>query len=257
MCTDISEHREGRPTFTVILRIKPTAYTMRPSGNTHTPRAVLVITLCLLSSWKTRAFVVRNENTFRRDGISLLLSGPTDLQDPANMRLREIQSELKKRKVSFDDCFDRDSLTKRLMEARESTSSNSESEKGESEQISSDASSDLFDREATMTELRTQRIKSLREQLSQYNVRWGNMIEKEELVKALCDTLEDRFLRSKNFSRSGQVLVGEVCDATEDALVKELGWLDSDLNRGVITPVSAGSNPNTYAPLLLDVYATW
>ena len=182
----------------------------------------------------------------------------------------------------FDDCFDRDSLTKRLLDARENNpirTSEKETEQSTAtppppvaaaaEPVPSENESDLaseqspanddknvFDREATLAELRTQRIKSLREQLSKYNVRWGNMIEKEDLVKALCDALEDRFMRSKNFSRSGNVLVGEVCDANEDDLMKELGWLDSDLDKGVVT-VSDGSNPTSHVPLLLDVYATW
>lgn len=205
----------------------------------------------------------------------MVSSDSTALQDPADMRLREIQSELKVRKVSFDDCFDRDSLTKRLIEARENNPIQASDENTKqstvevaatsdngtkvetSEQSSAGVNTDSFDREATLTELRTQRIKSLREQLSKYNVRWGNMIEKEELVKALCDAMEDRFLRSQNFSRSGEVLVGEVCDTNEEDLIKELGWLDSDLSKGIVTPVPADSKSTSHAPLLLDVYATW
>jgi hypothetical protein len=115
-----------------------------------------------------------------------------------------------------------------------------------------------FDRQAVLTELRNLKIKELREQLSQYNVRWGNMIEKEELVQALCQAMEERYLKSQNFSRSGEVIVGEVCDASEDVLLQELGWSDSDLKRGIITSPSAdNSTPSSHAPLLLDVYATW
>jgi hypothetical protein len=236
-------------------------------------RILLVAFLCSLV-FKVEAFLAVRTSCFnvRRMKLLLALSDSASSQEPAEMRLHEIQSELKQRKVSFDDCFDRDSLTKRLLEARANgpvqmskdkdqpeteatTPSKSVSKSKEPRQ--STVSTDSFDREATLTELRTQRVKSLREQLSKYNVRWGTMIEKEELVKALCDAMEDRFLRSQNFSRSGQVLVGEVCDANEDELMKELGWLDSDLSRGMVTPVPEDSKPTSHSPLLLDVYATW
>ena len=197
-------------------------------------------------------------------------SRSTAFQDPDDMRLREIQSELKQRKVTYDDCFDRESLMKRLFEAREHQAA----EDGESQteatdpspsiiperhevQTSSDEVLQSFDREATLLKLRGERIKSLREKLSHHNVRWGSMIEKEELVKALCDAMEDRFARSQNFSRSGEVIIGEVCDSEEGALRKELGWLESDLSKGVITPVPEDSKPTSYAPILLDIYATW
>lgn len=231
------------------------------------PLFILVISLCLLSNTRTESFLFTGLTG--KSCLSRLCSAAANLQEPADMRLSEIQLELKQRKVSFADCFDRDSLTKRLIEAREQnpiqtpdetdiqSAASIESESKEPKQSSSNVSSDSFDRETTLNELRSQRIKSLREQLSQYNVRWGNMIEKEELVKALCDAMEDRFLRSQNFSRSGQVVVGEVCDANEETLMKELGWLDSDLNKGVITPVAEDSKPTSHSPLLLDVYATW
>eukprot|EP00956_Cyclotella_meneghiniana_P041502 scaffold229275_cov75-Cyclotella_meneghiniana.AAC.2 len=189
------------------------------------------------------------------------------------MRLREIQSELKQRKVTYDDCFDRESLVKRLLEAREQhpiqvaeevesqteamDSSPSDIPERHKVQTPSNELLQSFDREATLLKLRGERIKSLREQLSHYNVRWGNMIEKDELVKALCDAMEDRFARSQSFSRSGEVIAGEVCDSNEDALLKELGWLESDLSRGAITPVPKDSKPTSHAPILLDVYATW
>jgi hypothetical protein len=192
------------------------------------------------------------------------------------MKLREIQSELKQRSVSYDDCFDRNSLTKRLIEARENnpiktsdeaptysgtkdppTAESESPQSSPTAQVKVNDESSEFDREATLTELRTQRVKYLREQLSQCNVRWGNMIEKEELVQALCTAMEQRFLRSQNFSRSGVLVAGEVFDSNEDVLTKELGWANSDLNRGIITPAPDSSNPTSHAPLLLDVYATW
>jgi hypothetical protein len=47
-----------------------------------------------------------------------LFAGTTDNKEVASMRIRDIQDELKSLGVSFADCFDRDSLTKRLQEAR-------------------------------------------------------------------------------------------------------------------------------------------
>ena len=40
------------------------------------------------------------------------------LPNPNEMKVREIQAELKQRNIPYADCFDRESLTKRLMEAR-------------------------------------------------------------------------------------------------------------------------------------------
>jgi thiol-disulfide isomerase/thioredoxin len=89
------------------------------------------------------------------------------------------------------------------------------------------------------------------------------MIEKEELVQALCNALEERYNASKNFSRSGKIVPGLVADVDESVLLQELGWLESDVNRGVIptTQVSSTSMQEQetapHAPILLDVYATW
>ena len=233
--------------------------------------ALLTILCIFTSKFNVEAFLVaRVETNVCPTRHWCATSRSTAFQDPDDMRLREIQSELKQRKVTYDDCFDRESLMKRLFEAREHQAA----EDGESQteatdpspsiiperhevQTSSDEVLQSFDREATLLKLRGERIKTLREKLSHHNVRWGSMIEKEELVKALCDAMEDRFARSQNFSRSGEVIIGEVCDSEEGALRKELGWLESDLSKGVITPVPEDSKPTSYAPILLDVYATW
>lgn len=197
------------------------------------------------------------------------------------MRLREIQSELKEGNISYADCFDRESLVKRLLEARDGLvqpSSPPEKEISESEQktdptvapvstpeetasatepsTESDASSEEFDREATRIELRTLRVKELKEKLSAVKVRWGTMIEKEEMVQALCTAMEERFEQSKNFSRSGELIPGDVADVDESVLIKELGWSESDLSRGVITQATADDG-SAHSPILLDAYATW
>lgn len=209
--------------------------------------------------------------------------------------------------MSYADCFDRDSLERRLAEARDdsdvvaATTSSSgaaappvggpassprgaETEGGEGEGSSSttpletapaaatEASSPVgtptataaeFDRTSTLAELRNLRVRELKEKLSEMKVRWGTMIEKEEMVKALCSAMEERFVRGLNFSRTGMLKPGAVADVDEDALIGELGWSISDVNRGVASPAgmdvdsSASSPAIRRPPLLLDVYATW
>lgn len=177
--------------------------------------------------------------------------------DPADMKLRDIQAELKDMGVSYTDCFDRDSLTRRLKDARngeipttetktatekESTSSlekeaqsSPSSPKGDSSSGRSSAPAESsFDREGTIEELRSLRVKELRTELANRNMRWGNMVEKEDLVQALLKARE----AASNFSSSGALTPGKVADIDAETLTTELS-----------TP--AGT------PLLLDVYATW
>ncbi|KAL7548903.1 hypothetical protein ACHAWF_012176 [Thalassiosira exigua] len=199
------------------------------------------------------------------------------LSSPQDMRLREIQSELKERKVSYSDCFDRESLVKRLTEAREGSilpsvdesSGPAEATSSEAEHETTDTSpaeatttkpaveggkGEEFDRESTLAELRSLRVKELKVKLSELKVRWGTMIEKEEMVQALCGAMEERFEQSKNFSRSGELTPGTVRDVDESVLTKELGWSESDINRGVATAAveadTSGGDPNP--PILLD-----
>ena len=204
------------------------------------------------------------------------------LTNPADMRLREIQSELKERNVSYADCFDRESLVKRLLEARENhpvvsvtvtekedvappkpTESSHAPDndditaKNDANTVSLDADAE-FDREITITELRELRVKELKEKLSEYKVRWGTFNEKEQMVQALCNAMEQRFVQSKNFSRSGSITPGEVTDVTESVLIQEMGWLESDLQNGVATkPATADGNDPPHSPILLDIYAIW
>ena len=209
------------------------------------------------------------------------------------MRLREIQSELKEGNISYADCFDRESLVKRLVEAREGLCTSKEVDASSAvvvevvdqekattvseeeappsdepatttpkETAPADESEEEFDRESTLTELRTLRVKELKIKLSGFKVRWGTMIEKDEMVDALCNAMQERFNQSKNFSRTGELIPGTVVDVKESVLIQELGWLESDLDRGIITQSSAednGGSTNTphHPSILLDVYATW
>lgn len=233
-----------------------------------------------------------------------------ELPRPSEMKLREIQAELKQRRVSYADCFDRDSLTKRLEEARKSnpifaedgsdgkkTDGDGKGEEGKepdstcdvsetASAASSDGQNDSeqptssktakttstttekqtqsqpqdFDRQTTLQNLRTLKIKDLRTQLSQNNIRWGNMIEKEELVQALCNVMEQKFEASKNFSRSGEIVPGKVTDVDDSILLQELGWKPSGNAENAASmdaAKTAEKGTQRHAPILLDVYATW
>jgi thiol-disulfide isomerase/thioredoxin len=212
---------------------------------------------------------------------------PLSLPLPGDMKVNEIKQELNERNTSFNDCFDRESLEKRLIEAREDDNSGVLSQQSEKVDIYSkdestrnqtalpddeattnsasttattttraESAEKEFDRDNILTRLRSLRVKELKIQLSELKVRWGTMIEKEELVLALCNALEERFHASQNFSRSGRLVPGTVLEVDESILLQELGWLESDVMRGVI-PTQALQTSSPYPPILLDVYATW
>ena len=100
--------------------------------------------------------------------------------DPSEMKLREIQAELKDMGVSYSDCFDRDSLTRRLKEARrgEVATPKTEPQSKEKDTTSSPSAESTFDRDATLQELRSLRVKELRTELANRNIRWGNRMER-------------------------------------------------------------------------------
>ena len=183
---------------------------------------------------------------------------PTDTgseqEDPSTMRLGEIQAELKQRKVSYADCFDKESLVKRLKDARDGlVKPSAEESKAPVEETAPSSASDgdepskddasttstgssTFDRDAVLEELRSLRVKELRTKLSERNIRWAGLLEKEDLVRALADAME----RASNFSPSGALEPGSVADINDDQL-------EAEINRAM----------DVGTPLLLDVYATW
>ena len=189
-------------------------------------------------------------------------AGPTDStddqsDDPSTMRLGEIQAELKQLQVSYADCFDKESLQKRLKDARAglvepqpsgeakiseesataSGGNNSkEDDTSSSPSSTSNSSSGTFDRDAVLAELRCLRVKELRTKLSERNLRWAGLLEKEDLVRALADALE----RASNFSPSGALEPGKVADIDDEQL-------EAEIKRA----------KDVGTPLLLDVYATW
>jgi len=176
--------------------------------------------------------------------------------DSSVMKISDIQAELRSLNYSYTDCFDRDSLMKRLSEARSAgrkqvdvkpvnnrkdycseRSNQGEGKSPKERKVSSTAKRNIpkFDRKATAQELRSLRVSELRGQLASRNIRWGNMLEKEDLVNALLDALE----ASRNFSVTGALAPSKVCTISDEELRMEL----------------KGSELQT--PLLVDVYATW
>lgn len=162
-----------------------------------------------------------------------------------SMRVKDIQNELTKRKVPFSDCFDKESLVKRLEEARQSGPIVEEdSEEYKSAAASSDDSPPTsstftpmkkdFDRDAKLQELRAMRIRDLKEECGRRKIRWAHFVEKEDFIQALLKAIES----TVDFSVSGIIQPGEVADLTGEQLEQEL------------------SQPSE-VPLLLDIYATW
>lgn len=225
-----------------------------------------------------------------RGSTVLLLSAidePDDddaLPNPNDMRLSEIKVELSDLNISYGDCFDKESMMKRLIDAREgvvapqsppaekvtkevvvekeippptASEAKDKDERKVAAKTTESTGGEEFDREATLSELRSLRVKELKENLSKFGVRWGTMIEKEDMVTALCKAMEERFEQSKNFSRSGDLIPGTITDVEESVLIQELGWLESDVNRGIATTASVETPTSSHPPILLDVYATW
>ena len=173
-------------------------------------------------------------------------------EDPSKMRLGEIQAELKKMNVSYKDCFDKESLINRLIDARKDQiegsgddinidhDGNDDSEPSPESPTAESASTktppgNKFDKELVLEKLRSLRVKELRAECAKSNIRWGNMIEKEDLVQALLLHKE----KAAFFSPSGVIIPGQVAEIDGDTLGIE------------VAPGAATT------PLLLDVYATW
>ena len=214
----------------------------------------------ILSSPPLAATRSRVQPTYIVPKMSTKSNGDESLQDVSTMRLRDIQSELRGVwNVSYADCFDKESLTKRLRDARdglvqgdaapppnvnvEATSTRDEDKtevKGDdssttaSNNTSEQKTKEAFNRGEMDAELSNMRVSALREMLGVRNIRWANMIEKRDLVVALLDAME----ASAGFSLSGALTPGEVADLTGEQLAAELSG-DAD------------------TPLLLDVYAVW
>jgi thioredoxin len=175
------------------------------------------------------------------------------------MTVKEIKAELNERRVSFQDCFDRDSLAVRLGEARSGqqhalsdidkanpTPPNSK-EKDKSAQSSS-ASSSMNNDEPTINaeavssaldldleSVKKMSVKELRADLASRNVGWKTFVDKDDLARAVQHARQE----AAHFSSTGLLRPGHVGDLTADQVRDEL------------------DAANNKSPMLLDVYATW
>jgi thioredoxin len=160
----------------------------------------------------------------------------------SSMRLSEIQKELKTLGVSYSDCFDRESLTVRLQQARSkeltdviltSSDTKKSGEVGRKDNnVKEGVKTESFDSVSILQELRSMKISELRAECAMRNIRWGGMFEKEDLVQALLQARKTALL----FSPS--ILPGTVGELTDEELSQEI-------------------QSESPTPLLLDVYATW
>ena len=215
------------------------------------------------SSSLTAPFIMTTTTTTSLQ-LAVSSSSTTNDNDIAGMRLGAIQAELKEMGVSYADCFDRESLTQRLVEARlmkhndneeEEESPSPEEETPETSKttttttttITQDATTasgtatpSSFNREEVLKELRSMRVKELRAECSQRGIRWGTMIEKEDLVRAVANAME----QTAGFSVSGALEPGKVTEVTGPQLEQELSS-------------SSSSSSLVDTPVLLDVYAKW
>ncbi|KAL3796253.1 hypothetical protein HJC23_008573 [Cyclotella cryptica] len=69
------------------------------------------------SSFGVRRNSLRGEHSNSQASDTSIVNNAS-ATDPKNMKIRDIQKELQQRNVYFGDCFDRESLVKRLREAR-------------------------------------------------------------------------------------------------------------------------------------------
>jgi len=154
------------------------------------------------------------------------------LQDPITMKIKDIQWELKNRGISYGDCFDRTSLVQRLVEARQQKPSSSSVHESKSTprtndvlptENSSDTTTSTFpttqDHEI-LIRLRSMSVKELRTECSKYNIRWGQMIEKDDLIQALLQHYRNR--ANQVFSLTGKIIPGQVADISDEILKQEL-----------------------------------
>ena len=225
------------------------------------------------------ASLLSYRSTLNRESGTRLLQSTTssDSPSPDSMRLSEITSELKTRGIPYQVCFDRESLVKRLVEAREAPPQNGdndnvasgEADGGQTEQSSSDGgpSEDSGNAEGStgpsgvdpesassqqdensqesngseqipiekLEELRSKRVRELREECAQRQIRWGSFVEKEELVQAIWNDMQ----QGLSFSATGLIRPGKVADLTGDELENEI------------------DTTKAKTPILIDVYATW
>lgn len=165
-----------------------------------------------------------------------------------SMRISEIKSELKDRNIDYSDCFDKESLVERLWNARNKDTENESHQESAPNGVSTDdtinneISNDDTDDLLLLQQIKAMKVREIKEELSSYQIRWGNVFEKDDLVQKLFTAKKEM----KSFSVTGLLKPGIVIDLTDQQVQMELS-LD-----GV-----GGTKKQVSKPFLLDVYATW
>jgi thioredoxin len=155
---------------------------------------------------------------------------------PETMKLRDIQTELKSMGVPYGDCFDKESLTTRLREAREGKFDiKTHAFIPESTEVTSTPTTQPtnLDANSILEDLRSKTLKDLKIECSRRNLRYATFLEKEDFVQAIWKDMKS----IEKFSVSGVLRPGVATEVTGEQLDQEL---TSDAT-----------------PILLDVYATW
>ena len=153
----------------------------------------------------------------------------------SKMRVSEIKRELDSLQIDYTDCFDKESMVKRLIDAKDGTVKPKDEKvpkKEEAESPRSDTSTE-FDRDAAETEIRAMSVRDLREELGRRQISRSGLLEKEDLIQALLTARE----QASVFSATGIMTPGKVSDLTGEQVEAEM--------------------KHTSTPMLLDCYATW
>lgn len=189
------------------------------------------------------------------------------IQKSETMRIKELKQDLNDRNIPYQDCFDRESLVQKWIQAQQNPSSQQQQQSststmndetttttttennGKNDPVTTkvddtndshnNAGSSVLEEEKMLSELRSMRVKELRTELGNAGLRWAGMIEKEELVQALWKHKQ----QMANFSISGALKPGTVTDINDDILEQECS--------------SSSSSSSSDKLLVLDVYATW
>jgi E3 ubiquitin-protein ligase DOA10 len=201
------------------------------------------------------------DSAAKSDEAAAVTEDASNKEDIRSMRLSEIQKELQRLNVSSKDCFDRDSLTHRLLEARQqlqqqqqqslpvedsqleqstttessktTTTSTDETRTAPTATSTTTATDKTYTKQQLDQEVAALSVRELRAELGAAGKRWAGMLEKRDLVDAVVNLRQ----QAANFSVTGRMQPGQVTDLTAEELELEL--------------------QSTSTLVLLDVYATW
>ena len=148
--------------------------------------------LCFLLHFSsTMAFLYSQNNKFVINIGRRASTGDNDYSVPdlLSMRVSELKDELKFLGVNYADCFDKESLISRLQQARDNEVANARVANTEQDSANDSRYSDINqdpeanDEKSILENIRSMSVKELRGELGYLNIRWSDMLEKEDLVR--------------------------------------------------------------------------